>query len=1087
MSASDVSSVKIANRYHLLEKLGAGGMGVVYRAQDRLTRQTVALKQILNYADPLETKNDNSTDDVLLALAVEFRTLAGLRHPNIISVLDYGFDDKGQPFFTMELLPASQNIRQAAENQPLETKVHLINDMLLALAYLHRHGIIHRDLKPDNVLVTASGQVKVLDFGLASSASTHLGTELVQEAGGTMLYMAPELFADAAASVQSDLYAVGIIVYEIFAGSYPFATKNMMPLLDDIMNKIPDTSTLDFDLAYLLDHMLAKNPGDRPHDAEQVIRDLCSATEQPLPAESAIIRESFLQASRFVGRETEFNYLKTHLEQVVTGKSHFILIGGESGIGKSRLIDELQILALVKGAIVLQGQAVAEGGVPFQLWVEPIRRLALTTPLSDLEAGILKDPVPDIGELVGREVQSAPEITGSNWRQRLILTIVEVFKRQSRLLVLILEDLQWTVESLDVLKQLLNIRDQLPRLLVLGTYRNDEKPELAQELAEMQHLSLKRLNTAAIADLSESMLGETGKQLEVVDLLQRETEGNAFFMVEMVRALAEDAGSLASIGQMTLPTHILAGGVKQVIQRRLNRLPEDIRTWLKPIAVAGRQLDLSLVNKLHPDSQAKHNDFLTVCASAAVLEVVDGVWRLSHDKIRETLLAELSGAERSSFHRQVAEAIEAVYPDDDRYDETLLEHWHQAGDLNQEIHYLEPVARRLVDITADYPRALTLLTRGLEQLTEQDTRRVALLNWLARSYWRQGEYARSQPLAQQALELAQHIGNQEGAAYSLNSLGLIARDQGDYAQAQDYFQKSHAISHTIGDQAGIATSLNNLGLIARDQGDYAQAQDYFQKSHTIRQTLGDQVGIAAGLANLGFIAHIQGDYLPAQNYHQQSLAIRQTIGDQAGIAISLTNLGNLAVDQGDYSRSLDCHQQSLAIFQAIGDQSSIAGSLLNLGNLAYFQSNFTQSQTYFHQSLSLYRVIGDQWGIAANLLNLGFIYLKIQPELASSTLYQSLTISHTLRATPMTLELIAGFAWLHLHAGDQIRAAELTGLAAHHPAHNDDIRIKLDELLPQLRTALSTDELAAALERGKALDLDTVVIDLLAEFGDPAA
>ena len=159
----------LTKRYQLQETIGMGGMGVVYRAKDLLTDDMVAFKRVLL---PHSTNPHHSTTsdtlDYRLALADEFRTLATLRHPNIIAVLDYGFDEERKPFYTMELLQEAQNIVQYAQSTDEAGKVTLWIQMLHALAYLHRQGIIHRDIKPANVLVMPSGQVKLLDFGLAT-------------------------------------------------------------------------------------------------------------------------------------------------------------------------------------------------------------------------------------------------------------------------------------------------------------------------------------------------------------------------------------------------------------------------------------------------------------------------------------------------------------------------------------------------------------------------------------------------------------------------------------------------------------------------------------------------------------------------------------------------------------------------------------------------------------------------------------------------------------------------------------------------------------------------------------------------------
>jgi serine/threonine protein kinase len=188
----------IGRRYVLDAKLGEGGMGSVFRAADRLTNRGVALKRVVIH-------NPHSTEErsLRLALAQEFRTLASLRHPNIISVLDYGFEHS-EPYFTMDYLDGASNLLDAGDQVPLNQQVNLIIEVLQALAYLHRHGILHRDLKPANVLVDKTGQVKVVDFGLSVARERAASGEVA----GTLAYIAPEVLQGRPASEASDLYAI---------------------------------------------------------------------------------------------------------------------------------------------------------------------------------------------------------------------------------------------------------------------------------------------------------------------------------------------------------------------------------------------------------------------------------------------------------------------------------------------------------------------------------------------------------------------------------------------------------------------------------------------------------------------------------------------------------------------------------------------------------------------------------------------------------------------------------------------------------------------------------------------------------------
>jgi serine/threonine protein kinase len=160
-------------------------------------------------------------DNHHVALANEFRTLASLRHPYIISVLDFGFDEYQKPHFTMTFLDSAENLLVATRNKPLNQQVQIINQILQSLVYLHRRGIIHREMKPANVLVT-NQQVKVLDFGLS------IATEVGKDRVGTLAYMAPETLTNGTAIAASDLYSVGVMMYQIFVDALPYEPNDII-------------------------------------------------------------------------------------------------------------------------------------------------------------------------------------------------------------------------------------------------------------------------------------------------------------------------------------------------------------------------------------------------------------------------------------------------------------------------------------------------------------------------------------------------------------------------------------------------------------------------------------------------------------------------------------------------------------------------------------------------------------------------------------------------------------------------------------------------------------------------------------------
>ena len=526
----------INKRYILKDKLGEGGMGAVYRATDRLTGHDVAFKQVITADNtPVDTATLGSSMDMRLALASEFQVLASLRHPHIISVLDYGFDDEGQPFFTMSLLDEPQTLLEGGQDLRLPEQVTMLIQLLQALSYLHRRGIVHCDLKPANVLVD-NGQVRVLDFGLATLRSRAEDTDI----GGTLAYIAPELLQGGSVSEAADLYAVGVMMYELFVGHHPFQINDMGLLVQQIMNEDPNwdefektaplnqiSGQIDPSSIYQLkaqqvgDHLippiqnlLAKNPEDRYQDADTVIQELCRTTSQPVPMESIAIRESFLQAADFIGRGSQQQKLVNALNQIIdttaivaspiyqekttfaeletdTGswrrearKGSSWLIGGEAGVGKSRLLNELRIQALVRGILVLRGQEVSQGATPYVVWRDILQRLVLGSDLNDTEAGSLKAIVPNISTLLERDIPDPPPLEPEQAQQRLQDTIISLLRRESQPMLLILEDLHWSAESLDILRRINTLVHELP-LVIVGSFRDDERPDLPETLTKM--------------------------------------------------------------------------------------------------------------------------------------------------------------------------------------------------------------------------------------------------------------------------------------------------------------------------------------------------------------------------------------------------------------------------------------------------------------------------------------------------------------------------------------------------------------------------------------------------------------------------
>ena len=837
----------ISNRYRLGDELGSGAMGVVYAAQDRLRQRRVAVKRLL----------PNAFNATPLLFAQEFQLMAGLRHPHIIDVLDYGFDPEKKPYFTMQLLEDAPPILPYAATLPRDEQIGLLIEMLQALIYLHRHNIVHRDLKPTNILVS-NGQAILLDFGLSTRFDDLEGLNRA----GSLAYMAPEVLIGEGSSPASDLFSLGLVTYEMFFGQHPYDGASSVGLLQQVTQADIhiDERVIGSRLGLFLESLLAKDPRWRVDSATEALLSLCAMLDRPLPPETQRIRESFLQRARFVGREKKLETIAGALQQALAGTGAGLLVGGESGVGKSRLIDEVRIRAIVDGFTVFIGQALEQGNQSLQLWRNILPHLVLEVELSDLEAGILKDLVPNIDKLLQRPVSLAEPLDRGH-QQRLIDTILLVIQRIDKALLIILEDLQWIEDDFVLLKTLLNQAGNR-KLLIIGTYRIEERPNLPTELPMMHSLQLGRFNESDIVKLSQSMLGAEGKRSQVVRFLSRETEGNALFVIEVLRSLAEQTGSLTQIGiDQPLPEHILPRGVEALLRQRLSHVPAQHQPLLDVAALVGKQLDLALLRHFANNDDSVEQ-LLFDCAQIGILELQDEQWWFSHDKLRAVARQDVT--DKSALSRKVALAIEKLYPDDAETYELLYRLWQQAGDVDQAVVYLGRVVSHLLHYKGSLARVVTQCEQALQLLPIGDARRMHFLETLANVYRVQASYELSQQAATELVDLAQHHHNSRYVSLGLYRLGAVASTLGHYETAEIHLTK--ALEHVDAqDHQTLAHLHNELGIVRRQCGQFEQALHLFQQALFHQKATGSG-GYSHCYTNLGAAYFEMGDLLNSSHY-----------------------------------------------------------------------------------------------------------------------------------------------------------------------------------------------------------------------------
>jgi ABC-type oligopeptide transport system substrate-binding subunit len=759
---SEVIGTLLNERYRLDAEISRGGMAIVYRAHDTLLARDVAVK-VMSEATALGTEGR-------ARLLQEARATASLNHPHIVSVHDAGEADSS-PFIVMELVEGQSLHDQRPE--ALEDIIDIARQVCIALEYAHGHSVVHRDLKPENILLTPDGTAKLTDFGLARSVASRMTSE--GTIIGTVFYLAPELALGRDFDGRADLYALGVMLYELTTGRLPFTADDPVAVISQHLYapvvppraKSPDIPPA---LDALIVRLLSKAPEDRPASATEVLQlleqpDILDRDATP-GAELSVLER--IERGRMVGREQEMQQARALWNRALSGEGQMLLISGEPGIGKTRLVRELVTQAEVLGGQALVGISYAQGGIPYAPFRQIIREVLRNGHQDgfDLPASVLSDLLTLAPDLRPRypSVPENPQVDPQAEQQRIFenLVIFHNMLSDRAPLLLVLEDAHWADSGTLFLLRHLARHSRHQRVMLVATYREVELDE-ARPLHEML-LDLNRERLAIRLKLTRLGREETGELLtvlfaqeitpEFLDGIYRETEGNPFFIEEVVKALVESEKLYHQGGRWHWPTSAELGipqSVRVTIQSRVRVLPSECQDTLHLAAILGRNFDfdtLAQASELNKDALI---EALECAERAQLIEEVSaergGTFAFEHRLIPTTLVEGMRSLQRRRLHRKAAAAIEALRPENF---EALAYHYDRAGNTEKATDYLLKAADR---------------ARGLYAHQE------------AIDYY------------QQALDFLQEAGDTERAARTLMNLGLTYHNAFDFQAARQAFEE----------------------------------------------------------------------------------------------------------------------------------------------------------------------------------------------------------------------------------------------------------------------------------------------------------
>jgi len=731
---ADVPS-EIAGRYRVLRFLGQGGRKRVYLADDTSNGAEVALALF-------------DTEGVGAGIQARARREAEAMRklgdsPYVVTVLDTGEDDDN-PFIVSRYMPGGDVeglLAAAGGHLEVPRAVEIATDVTRALEHAHSRDIVHRDLKPANVWIDDDGHARLGDFGLATTEarSRVSGGTLV----GTVAYLPPEQALGDASSPQSDLYSLGALLYEMLTGQPPFPGDDAVSIISQHLHADPvPPSRHNSDVPEAVDRvvlaLLAKRPENRPADAAEARERLVAALEEP--REPSKSREAnpleSLAGGVFVGRELELERLREAVDGALAGRGSLQLLVGEPGIGKTRASEELATYARVSGARVYWGRCREDEGAPsYWPWVQAIRSYARDAdPVAlawQLGAGAAEvaQLIPEVAEKLDIEPAKGTDSEEARFRLFDSVTSLLLAAARDRPIVIVLDDLHWADEPSLLLLRFTARELASSGLLILGTYRDVELGRhhpLARVLGEIsgiegsERVSLRGLSVADVERYIEMTAGAPAPT-GLAEAVQEQTDGNPFFVGEVVRLLASEGRLIAggTAADLQIPQ-----GVREVVGRRLDRLGEETNQVLRVAAVIGRDFDAELVWRVAdlPEEQL-FGAARSAIAERLVTDLGEGRYSFAHALVRDTLYEELSPAKRSVLHERTGLALEEICGDnvDDRLGE-LANHFLAAaprGDLAKGIDYAERAGAQDMEQLA-YEDAVDVYGRALEVLELMD-------------------------------------------------------------------------------------------------------------------------------------------------------------------------------------------------------------------------------------------------------------------------------------------------------------------------------------------------------------------------------
>jgi len=931
------------SHYRIVEKIGAGGMGVVYRAHDEQLDRDVAIKVL-----PPGTLSD---ENARRRFRREAMALARLNHPHVGAVYDFGQQD-GIDFLVMELVTGiSLDMKLMSGALPEREVIRLGIQLVEGLEAAHSQGIVHRDLKPGNLRLTADGRLKVLDFGLAQwstpedTAAATVTLTKAQEVSGTVPYMAPEQLRGQKADERSDLYSAGAVMYELVTGKRAFGSTSGPQLVAEILERAPSPpSSHNRQISPALESIvlkaLDKDPELRYQSAKEMRVDLERMSSGTVP----VIR----RPARKIG------WLIPILLLLVAALTALYFSRWRLGFSRTPANSAVSQVNWRRSVAVVGFRNLS--GKPDDAWLSTALSEMLTTELA-----------------AGEQLRTVPGESVARMKSDLSLADADSFGSDT----------------------LAKIRKRLGTdLVVLGSYVATGKTG-----GDKIRLDLRLQDTGAGETIA--LLSETGTQSELLDLVSRTgAELREKLGLGLVSA-AEEPNVRASLPTKPVAARLYSEGLaklrvfeaqqaRDLLERAVTEDPNHAPShaalasaWsalgydakAREQAQKAFELSSSLSRQERLSIEAGYRELLRDWPKA--IDSYRTLWGFFPDNVDYGL--RLANAQTSAG--QGSEALKTIQ---------LLQ---QTPGPSTEDARIDLAESRAASAVGDFKHSQAAATRAVTKGQAQGAKLVVAQALLAGggASERLGQPDDATRMFVEAQQLLTAAGDQRGSAVALMRVGDIFYDKGDFDGARKRFEEALVTFRKLGAQQNVSSALNRIGNVAYSLSNLQEARGYYEQTLKIDREIDDKAGVAGGLGNLANVLDGLGDLKGAVQLHREGLQAFTEVGDKRGVGSTLNNLGVVYMEIGDLPNAKTNFQQARQVQKETAHRRGEAFATSGLGDLYLAQGEIGEARKYAEEALQMRQDMGETLNVALSNMQLAIISLEEgQPEKTKQLILSSI-------------------------------------------------------------------------------------------------